>query len=237
MKYNFPLNRHPISELLARTIRNFCPFPETPMFCFMHGILLSLLVSVLVPITAESAVASVPDLQALNQMSARFVPTPLKVDTSQLSSGDRKALIKLIQAARAINPLFMRQLWAGNLTLYKKLQEDKTPLGQARAHYFWINKSPWSDIDEHRAFLGGVPPVKPLGANFYPDDMTKDEFASWKRTLDQESRAAVEGFFTVIRRDSEHKLKYVPYSTEYRTDLATGATVTGSRRADRQFQP
>ena len=223
MEQNFSLNRRRITELPVRTMRKFCPFPETPMFCLVHRILLPLLLSVLVPITAESAVASVPDLQALNQMSARFVPTPLKVDTSKLSRGDHKALIKLIQAARAINPLFMRQLWADNLTLYKKLQEDKTPLGQARAHYFWINKSPWSDIDEHRAFLPGVPPEKPLGANFYPDDMTKEEFASWERTLDPESRTAVEGFFTVIRRDPEHKLKYVPYSTEYRIELATAA--------------
>jgi hypothetical protein len=122
------------------------------MFCFAHRTLLSLLVSVLLPIAAESAVASVPDLNALNQMAARFVPTPLKVDTSKLSEGDDKALIKLIQAAQAINPLFMRQLWSGNAALYKKLQGDKTPLGQARLHYFWLDKGPWSDVDEHRAF-------------------------------------------------------------------------------------
>jgi hypothetical protein len=181
----------------------------------------ALLVLVAFPIIAWGAVASVPDLSELNQMSARFVPTPLRVDTSKLSSGDQKALLKLIQAARVLDSLYMRQLWTGDLALYQQLQQDKTPLGQARLHYFWINKGPWSDIDEYKAFLPGVPAVKPPGANFYPEDMSKEEFEGWVKTLDPGAKAAVEGFFTVIRRDPQRKLKYVPYNTEYRGELAT----------------
>lgn len=158
-------------------------------------------------------------------MTARFVPTPLKVDTSRLSAGDQKALDKLIQAARILNRVFMQQLWAGNLALYQKLQQDKTPLGQARLHYFWINKSPWSEIDGYKAFLPAVPAMKPPGANFYPEDMTKEEFESWAKGLGPQARAAAEGFFTVIRWDKRHELKSVPYSTEYRADLTTAAAL------------
>ena len=107
---------------------------------------------------------------------SRFAPTPLRVDTSSLSSGDRQALVKLIEAARVLNDIFLQQLWDGNLALYARLQKDTTPLGKARLHYFWINKGPWSDIDEYKAFLPGVPPRKPLGANFYPENMSKDAF-------------------------------------------------------------
>ena len=39
-------------------------------------------------------------------------------------------------------------------------------------HYFWLNKGPWSEIDEHAAFIPGVPSRKLEGANFYPEDMT-----------------------------------------------------------------
>ncbi len=170
-----------------------------------------------------SETTSAPGLDELQQMAARFEPTSIEVDTSGLSTGDQKALVKLIQAARIVNRVFLQQLWSGNLALYQKLQLDKTPLGQARLHYFWINKSPWSEIDGHKAFLPGVPETKPPGANFYPEDMTKEEFESWVKTLYPESKAAAEGFFTVIRRDEKHKLKYVPYSTEYRADLATAA--------------
>ncbi len=170
-----------------------------------------------------AAPAPVPDAAELQKMAARFAPTPLRVDTSGLSAGDRRALVKLIQAARIVNHIFMQQFWSGDLALYTKLQQDKTPLGQARLHYFWINKGPWSEIDEHRAFLPGVPAKKPAGANFYPEDMTKVEFESWAKTLYPESKASAEGFFTVVRRNSSRKLQLVPYSQEYKADLDQAA--------------
>ncbi len=168
---------------------------------------------------------SYPDAAELNRMIARFAPAPLQVDLSGLSAGDKKALAKLIEAGHVVNHIFMQQLWSGNLALYHKLQQDKSPLGQARLHYFWINKSPWSEIDEHRAFLPGVPAKKPAGANFYPGDMTKEEFESWAKTLYPESKDQAQGFFTVIRREPDKKLKMVPYSEEYKADLAKAAAL------------
>jgi Peptidase family M49 len=165
-----------------------------------------------------AAAQNSPDLAQLNRMAARFAPTPLRVDISRLSTADRQALAKLIQAARILNPLFMNQLWSGNLALYQKLQADKTALGKARLHYFWINKGPWSDLDEHKAFMPGVPAQKPAGANFYPSGMTKEAFESWVATLPTDQQEAAKGFFTVIRQQGS-KLSIVPYSQEYRADL------------------
>jgi hypothetical protein len=167
----------------------------------------------------NTAQTSFPNADELNQMAARFAPVQLEMDLSALSAGDKKALAKLIEAGRIVNPLFMQQFWSGNLALYQKLQQDKTPLGKARLHYFWINKGPWSEIDEHKAFLPGVPAKKPAGANFYPEDMTKEEFESWvKAHADQKEQA--EGFFTVVRRDANKQLKLVPYNVEYKSELA-----------------
>src|SRR5438270_6826424 len=162
---------------------------------------------------------SLPDLAQLNRMIARFAPTELKVDLSGVSAGDRQALIKLIEAAHVYNDIFLRQLWSGNPALYAKLQQDATPLGKARLHYFWVNKSPWSELDDHTAFLPGVPPKKPLGANSYPEDMTREQSEAWVKTLSKPDREKAEGFFTVIRRDSAGKLTAVPYSQEYATEL------------------
>jgi hypothetical protein len=163
-----------------------------------------------------------PSADELNQMAARFAPVNLDVDLSSLSAGDKKALAKLIEAGRLVDHIFMQQFWSGDLALYQKLQLDKTPLGKARLHYFWINKGPWSEIDEHKAFLPGVPAKKPAGANFYPEDMTKEEFESWvKAHPDQKEQA--EGFFTVVRRDANKQLKLVPYSVEYKADLSRAA--------------
>jgi hypothetical protein len=166
-----------------------------------------------------AAAAAMPDLTQLTQMSARFAPVKLKVDESGLSAADRKALPKLVEAARVLNFVFMDQLWSGDHALYEKLQKDETPLGKARLHYFWLNKGPWSDLDGHAAFLPGVPERKPPGANFYPEDMTREEFEAWAKTLPEPARQQAEGFFTVIRRGADQKLRAIPYSEAYRGDL------------------
>ena len=170
-----------------------------------------------------AAAAVMPDLNQLKQMTARFAPVDLKYDAAKLSAGDRKALPKLVEAAKVLNHVFLDQLWSGNRALYAKLQKDTTPLGKARLHYFWLNKGPWSDLDDHSAFLPDVPARKPQGANFYPADMTREEFEAWVKTLPEAERAQAIGFFTVVRRTAEKKLTLVPYSKEYATDLKHAA--------------
>jgi hypothetical protein len=164
------------------------------------------------------SLATTPDLGELERMAARFAPVELRVDTAQLSQPDRQALGKLIAAAHVIDDLFLTQSWRGNHALYAKLLKDKTPLGKARLHYFWINKSPWSALDDHQAFLPDVPARKPLGANFYPEDMTRQQFEEWVKTLPKEPKQEAEGFFTVIHRDAG-QFRAVPFSKEYAEDL------------------
>src|SRR5579863_3962994 len=175
----------------------------------------------LVPMLA--ATQTIPDLAQLQKMTARFAPTELRADVSKLTARDRQALVKLIEASRVLDDIFLQQLWSGNQALYGKLQRDATPLGKARLHYFWINKGPWSDLDDYAAFLPDVPPKKLPGANFYPEDMTRTEFESWVKTLSASDRERAESFFTVIRRDANRHLTIVPYSQEYKSDLAKAA--------------
>jgi len=172
-----------------------------------------------------AAAAVMPDLTQLKQMGARFAPVTLKYDTSKLSAGDRKALPKLIDAARILNSVFLDQLWSGNRALYEKLQKDTTPLGKARLHYFLLNKGPWSDLDDHQAFLPGVPERKPLGANFYPEDMTRQEFETWAAALPPPVRQQAESFFTVVRRNKDKQLSLAPYNIAYASDLEKAASL------------
>ena len=167
----------------------------------------------------HTSAATLPDEAKLHEMTARFAKVPLKVDISHLSKGDRQAVIKLLQATQAVNPLYMKQLWSGNLDLRAQLQKDSSPLGLARYEYFWMNKGPWSWLDENSAFIPGVPAKLPDGANFYPEDMTKQEFETWVKALSPADQTRATGFFTVIRRDANHKLTIVPYNQEYKTEL------------------
>jgi len=170
-----------------------------------------------------AAAVVMPDLNQLTRMTDRFAPVTLKVEETGLSAGDRQALAKLTDAARVINFIFMDQLWSGDRALYEKLRKDSTPLGKARFRYFWLNKGPWSDLDGHTAFVPDVPERKPLGANFYPEDMTREEFETWSKGLPEAARQQAEGFFTVIRRGADRRLTAVPYSQAYAADLANAA--------------
>ncbi len=175
----------------------------------------------------KTPATALPSLGQLEKMADRFAPTPLRVETANLSVGDRQALAKLVEAARILDQIFMKQLWSGNTELYARLQKDKTPLGKARLRYLWINKGPWSDIDEYKAFLPSVPQRKPLGSNFYPEDMTKQDFEHWVATLAPEEQERAKGFFTLIRwaDKSAGSFTQVPYSDEYKDELAQAAAL------------
>lgn len=174
---------------------------------------------------AIALAAAIPNLAQLQKMTARFAPTEIRVDISALSANDREALVKLIQAAHLIDDIYLTQVWSGNQALYQRLQKDKTPLGKARLHYFWLNKGPWSELDDNAAFIPGVPARKPPGANSYPEDVTKAELETWSKTLPPAERKQAEGFFTVIRRGPSGQLVSLGYEQEYASPLAKAASL------------
>ena len=162
---------------------------------------------------------------------ARFSPTVLTANLSQLSRGDRLALTKIIAAAKLLDPLFLRQVWAGNDALKQKLAADKTAVGQQRLHYFLINDGPWSRLDHNEPFIEGVPKEKPPQANYYPDDMTKQEFEAWVAGLSDADKHKATGFFYLIRRGADGKLMTVPYSQAYAEYLLPAAKLLNEAAA------
>ena len=173
--------------------------------------------------------SSVPDRAALLKMTARFAPVDISADVSQLSGGDRRALAKLIEAARIMDALFLRQVWAGNDALLQQLSRDALSAGEAssaaaRLHYFLINKGPWSRLDHNTPFVPGVP-AKPAAANFYPADASKEDVQKWLDSLSGEAKTQASGFFTTIRRGEGGRLTAIPYSIEYQGELGRAATL------------
>jgi hypothetical protein len=153
--------------------------------------------------TPQEKKADKPAGSELAAKIRRFAPTEITADASRLAKNDRQALDKIIEAARLMDPIFLRQVWNGNVALLKKLEADQSAEGRERLHYFKINVGPWSRLDENVAFIEGVPPVKVPHGSFYPDDMTKDEFNAWVKGLSEDERRRAEGFFYVIRREGK----------------------------------
>ncbi len=164
-------------------------------------------------------------LAELKTMSARFAPVELRVDVSHLSAGDRAALAKLIEAARILNRIFLEQLWSGNPLAEQQLRGDHSEAGKARLEYFLLNKGPWSEIDDHKAFIAGVPARKPAGAGFYPANLTKAEFETWAHALPPADKAKAEGFFSIVGRGPDGKLRAWSYSQIWSKPLGECASL------------
>ncbi len=123
-----------------------------------------------------------PGVDQLKTMTGRFAPVDLSADITRLPANERQALARLVDAARVMDTLFLRQVWAGNETMLLNLLQDTSELGRARQHYFLLNKGPWSRLDHNEPFIPGAP-GKPDQANFYPSDATKEQVEEWRSTL------------------------------------------------------
>jgi hypothetical protein len=180
--------------------------------------------SALVGSTTSAQQPAVPDVAALKTMASRFARVEVGADLSRLSDNERRALGKIVEAARVMDALFLRQVWAGNEALLLDLVRDNTPIGQARLQYFLINKGPWSRLDHDAPFIPGVP-AKPPSANFYPADATKGDVEAWLKGRPERERAEATGFFTTIRRGATGAKQFtiVPYNVEYQGELAMAA--------------
>ena len=156
-------------------------------------------------------------------MAPLFAPVNIAVDINDIPDSERATLVKILEAARVMDGLFLEQVWTGNLSLLLQLQNDRSDAGRAALDFFLINKGPWSRIEENKPFVANVP-VKPKGAAYYPSDSTREEIASWIEKLSENERRVATGFFTTIRRDENGELQSIPYSLEYQGPLTLAAT-------------
>ena len=170
-----------------------------------------------------------PNLAELQKLTARYAPADIGADITALPKPEREALARLVDAARIMDALFLRQVWAGNDAMLQELaQQAARPVGPrasrtaaARLHYFLINKGPWDRLDHNKPFVPGAP-AKPEAANFYPAGAAKAEVQKWMDGLSGAAKDAATGFFTTIRR-GEKGFVAVPYSLEYQGALARAA--------------
>jgi hypothetical protein len=185
----------------------------------------NILAPIVLMVAAGAAGAAATSATELDAMARRFAPVDLVADTSTLSAGDRAAIVKLIEAAKIVDTLQLRQRWSDNEALWAALNKDQSALGKARQRYFWLNKGPWSIIDGNESFMPAeyagirIPARKPDGANFYPAGASKAAIEAWMNALPASDKEQAQWFFTTIRAGADGKFKTVPYAQEYRADL------------------
>ena len=176
----------------------------------------------------QDRATSLPSPSEIRTMTARFAPVEIGADMARLPAAERQVVERLVEAARIMDALFLRQVWAGNDAMLQQLSRETltgSPDAAARLHYFLLNKGPWSRLDHDRPFIAGAG-SKPPAANFYPASATKDEVQRWLDTLAEPARSQATGFFTTIRRaPGASSFVAVPYSIEYQGELAQAAAL------------
>jgi len=143
-----------------------------------------------------------PLTQDMKQRLDQFEEVTLTTDLSWLSANEREIIRILIDAADIMDDIFWMQSYGDKEALFV-MMDNPYAREYAKIHY-----GPWDRLDANRAFYPGFED-KPLGANFYPIDMTKEEFEAW----DEPTKTSL---YTLIRRDEAGNLIAIPYSQAYK---------------------
>jgi len=139
----------------------------------------------------------------------KYVEVELTTDISQLEEHHKQMIPLLIEAANVMDQLFWK-VSGGN-----KHKAAVANADQEVQQFFKINYGPWDRLANNEPFIDGVG-EKPAGANFYPEDMTKEEFEA-SELADKKS------LYTLIRRDDAGSLISIPYHEAYKEEVKQAA--------------
>ena len=154
---------------------------------------------------AALTIGACKDAEALKEKVESYavvqVTSPLY---DALDENDKGVIDLFRQAAEIMDGLFWKQ------TFGDKAEMDALTNPYERA-YAMINYGPWDHLDDNKSFLNGYG-EKPLGCQYYPQDMTMEE---WEAFDDPDKFS----LYTVIRRDENGALKTVWYRDEYKAEI------------------
>lgn len=144
-----------------------------------------------------------------SELISKYVPVELKVDLSHLTDKQRQMIPLLIEAGKIMDELFWYEAYGHRDSLLKLINNDTL------AQFAKINYGPWDRLADNEPFLRSAGP-KPAGANFYPEDMSKEE-------LEQAALEDKASLYTFLRRDEAGQLKTIPYHVQFAEQVAEAA--------------
>ncbi len=154
--------------------------------------------------TASSAQA--PDMQ---RRIAEYTTVKLTFDTTTLSANERQMIPLLIEAAKAMDPIFWEQTWGSRDSLLAMSSDD------AVKRFIAINYGPYDRLDDNAPFVPGIAPRQP-GANLYPGNITKQEFDSAIAKGPAAHADSLKSLYTLVRRAPDNSLIAVPYHVAFK---------------------
>ena len=162
------------------------------------------------------AAAEAYDLAAQRAKIARIQMSP---NSAFLNAEEREVVNYLIQAADLMSEIYLRQRFADNPRIRAEIARSQHPQKAALLDMFDLHFGPWDTLAENHPFYGGE--AMPIGAGFYPTDLSKEAFEAYLAAHPGEKQALTSPY-TIVRRQGD-RLVAVPYSQAYRQWLEPAA--------------
>lgn len=141
----------------------------------------------------------------------KYITVKLTADLSGLTEKEKQMIPLLIRVAEITDKMYWYEAYGQKDSLLAGIQDDNA------RKYVEINYGPWDRLNGDTAFLEGFG-AKPAGANYYPKDMTKEEFEA-ADLADKKSQ------YTFLRRDDQGKLITIPYHKQFAAEVAEIASL------------
>jgi len=135
---------------------------------------------------------------------AKYADFKLTTDISHLSENQKKMMLLLFDAANLADEIFWLQNVGEKEPFLAGIEDPEL------RRYAEINYGPWDELNDLEPFIEGYGP-KPAGAEFYPHNMTKEQFEQF----DNPDKTSL---YTLIREneDEKDKLEVVWYHEAYK---------------------
>ena len=147
--------------------------------------------------------------QEIKQKAEEFATFKLTTDLSVLTEKEKQMLPLLFGAAKIMEEIYWVEAFGDKEELCSKEWDEYT------RKFIQINYGPWERLNNNEPFLPGYG-EKPAGANFYPANISKEEFEAW----DEPSKTSL---YTLIRRGEEGNLQSVPYHIAFKGQIEKAA--------------
>ena len=142
----------------------------------------------------------------------KYAKVKLTADISHLNSNQKEMLKLLFQASDLMNEIF----WMENVEAKDAFMLGVN--GERDKEYALINYGPWDEMNNLVPFINGYG-AKPKGAQFYPMNMTIEEFEKFEDPNKT-------NLYTLIRRNNEtNKLETVWYHEGYKDQTIKAAAL------------
>jgi hypothetical protein len=156
-----------------------------------------------------------PNPSLIRNLLSRYVSVRLNVAVEHLAEGDLLALRKLIEAASGIDRIYWKQRSEEGWLLTNSGVHSRTEDARELERLLKINFGPWDNFDDDRPFWGKQ--QRPPGGNFYPPDLTREEFGQYLAQHPEQRRSLL-SHTTLVRRQGD-RLIAILYQEAYKEEL------------------